>query len=316
MGTMSGRLTATNSIRVKIESLLTEYLQKHGHLALAGIGVIRHEGSGVVELDEDSGGYRFAPGSLSFEHSPKTEMDGELVAHIARETGKMKSLVGSDIESFLHFGQELINISKPFHIMGLGVLQKTAQQTVEFIQEDEPKAGIERGRKNGHESRHQRNKSTHLDDSGRRGGASIPKAAVWTLGLFILLGAGYALYRLSGKPSVTETAGGSGTKREATAASSTDSTPAEKPTANAGEANTSAAGGFRVVIEYAYRERALKRYADLKEWGHDIRMTTLDSQQFKMFIPIDAPLSDTAKHRDSLRLFFGRPVRIEINGNE
>jgi hypothetical protein len=45
-------------------------------------------------------------------------------------------------------------------------------------------------------------------------------------------------------------------------------------------------------------------------------MATKDSVRFKLYIPIQAPLSDTARHRDSLRIFFNRRVWIETHPDE
>ena len=73
----------------------------------------------------------------------------------------------------------------------------------------------------------------------------------------------------------------------------------------------SADSSFSVVLEIAKRDRAMKRYADLREWGHKVVMTTTDSVSFKIFLPIKAPLADTAKYRDSLAGFFARKVWIE-----
>jgi hypothetical protein len=68
---------------------------------------------------------------------------------------------------------------------------------------------------------------------------------------------------------------------------------------------------FYVVLEMARKDRAMKRYADLTEWGHKVVMTTKDSVDFKISFPIKAPLADTAKHRDSLGRFFAKKVWIE-----
>ena len=308
---MPVKSAVSNSSSLRIEYLLTDYLFQQGHLTLPGIGVIRHEGAGQVEQEEESGRYRFSPENLSFEYSPKVEMDGDLVAYISRETGKMKSLASSDLESFLQFGQELINISKPFHIRGLGVIQKTSAHTVEFQAEDSSKPVFERGRKNGDEARRHKIPEGQMDLSSGRGGLQIPLQVIWGLGLAILLAAGYAIFKYTGSSAgITNPVGVQKVKDGA------EATPNDTKAATSAGVAKKTPSTFRVVIEYANRERALKRFADLKEWGHDIRMTTQDSLQFKLYIPIAAPLSDTAYHRDSLRIFFGRPVRIETIGNE
>ena len=68
---------------------------------------------------------------------------------------------------------------------------------------------------------------------------------------------------------------------------------------------------FNVVIEVAKKNRAFKRFADLREWGHKVIMYTADSVEYKIAFPIKAPLSDSIRYRDSLSQFFGRKVWIE-----
>jgi hypothetical protein len=76
---------------------------------------------------------------------------------------------------------------------------------------------------------------------------------------------------------------------------------------------TSAVENFKLVLEIASKNRAYKRFADLKEWGHKVVMTTTDSVQFKLAIPVFAPVSDSSRHRDSLSRFFGKKVWVETN---
>ena len=307
---MHTRLAPSNSVNLKIERLLTDYLFKQGHLSLPGIGVIRYDGIGEAEFDEPSGRYRFSEGSLHFESDPKTELEDELVMHISRETGKMKPLAASDLESFLHFGQELINISKPFYINGLGVLQKSATQALEFIQEDPSNTAPERVRRYSTEPRKQPIPEPMPVVPAGRHRLAMPANLLWGLGLLVLVLSGYSLFRYLGNAS-----GNPASENGITPGAQATDTSA-KAAAESVKTATAKRGVFNIVIEDAYRERALRRYADLKEWGHDIRMTTVDSLRFKLYIPVDAPLSDTARHRDSLRMFFGRPVRVETTVNE
>jgi hypothetical protein len=94
----------------------------------------------------------------------------------------------------------------------------------------------------------------------------------------------------------------------------TDSSQAANPPGETETAPTNVTpSGFEVVLEVANKKRALQRYADLREWGHKVQMSTQDSLTFKLSIPIDAPLSDSIRHRDSLSRFFGRKVWIETH---
>jgi hypothetical protein len=52
------------------------------------------------------------------------EEDAELVIFIAENTGKMKSLVASDLDSNLELARQFLNIGKPYLFEGIGHFQK------------------------------------------------------------------------------------------------------------------------------------------------------------------------------------------------
>ncbi len=73
-------------------------------------------------------------GAVCFTVDPKTKEDLALVDFISAETGKIKPLAASDLESVIIQAKQLLNISKPFTIEGLGTLQKNMRNEIEFIQ--------------------------------------------------------------------------------------------------------------------------------------------------------------------------------------
>lgn len=285
----------------RITHHLRAYLADQGSLFLPGFGVISYDGSQIAEaVPETNEG--FPPGTLSFQAETGVAWDEGLIASIANETGKMRTLVVSDLDSFLQFGHELTNISKPFHIEGIGWLQKDHRGNVSFMQEDG--APVTTGG---------RSRKGRAGSDGK--GIELPWRAMlpWAGILLLAGGAVWAAVHF-------DWAGQLGRWREARRAADTAAnTPApvlvDSVDTSASKAKAEAYP-FSVVLEVSSRERALKRYADLKEWGHDVRMTTRDSVKFKLFIPIQAPLSDTARHRDSLRIFFNRRVWIETHPDE
>jgi hypothetical protein len=287
----------------RITQFFRTYLADQGSLSLPGFGVILFDGSSADEGPSDVGD-GFPPGSLSFRPDVGGAWDEDLIQRIAAETGKMRTLVVSDLDSYLQFGHELTNISKPFHIEGIGWVQKDHRNEVSFMQEDSPSVSSA--------SRNRKSVS-----KAARSGSPIP----WRT---IAIGAGLAVlamvaYWVASRLDVS----GSFTKWRASrrASDSAEATPAPsadtaKLAKTAPSTTPSVNYPFSVVLEISSRERALKRYADLKEWGHNIRMATKDSVRFKLYIPIQAPLSDTARHRDSLRIFFNRRVWIETHPDE
>lgn len=244
----------------------------------------------------------FAEGSLTFIPDPKATLEEHLLEFISSETGKMKSLARSDVDSFLQFGLELINISKPFHLEGIGTLQKNSKNQLEFIQSTELIPQDPFSRSSSTPGTRKKTISAPSSDSIRK----------WGLGLLVLLlilAVAMAVRWFINRPVTEEiTPAETQTSNQITVADTMQASM--KPTA---PSNTEQ---FGVVLERSNRQRAFKRFADLKEWGHNVRMVTKDSVTFKLYILINAPLRDTAKHRDSLRIFFNRRVWVETLPDE
>ncbi len=287
---------------LKLGRVIALYLLRHHRVSLPGFGTIVHDAGIIVPGQNDEDIEAFAEGSLSFEPDPKVALEESLLEFISKETGKMKSLARSDVDSYLQFGLELINISKPFQLQGIGILQKNAKNQLEFLQTSE---GIPQDPFSKHPSASGVGKKIMTRPSAQ----TIRKWVVGLLVLLFLVGVGLVIRWFMNRPVAEEMPAAN--IQSATPAPDMDSArmmnQREQPPAP---------GRFGVVLEQSGRQRAFKRYADLKEWGHNVRMVTNDSVTFKLYILINAPLSDTAKHRDSLRVFFNRRVWIEILPDE
>lgn len=289
---------------MKLGRVIGLYLLQHHRVSLPGFGIIVHDAQISDPRQNGEEMESFAEGSLTFEPDPKVSLEEALLAFISKETGKMKSLARSDMDSYLQFGVELINISKPFHLEGIGVLQKNAKNQLEFIQTAE---GIPQDpfRKNPAGS------GARKKIVSRPAPDTIKKWGLALLILIIMLGIGLAIRWFINRPKTVA-------EETTTAAMQPSSTSSVTETSNSSVQSTTTATSqrFGVVLEQSGRQRAFKRFADLKEWGHNVRMVTNDSVTFKLYILINAPLSDTAKHRDSLRVFFNRRVWIETLPDE
>lgn len=281
----------------RVAYYLRSYLASQGSLSLPGFGRIMFDRSLLPDASDVNNG--FPPGSLSFRAEAKGSWDADLINHICQETGKMRPLVLSDLDSYLEFGHELTMTSKPFYIEGIGWLQKDSANEVTLMQED----GVEIPS----DSRHQRAEQFRALPQFK-----FPAEFRWkklAVVLLISLLAAAVVYFGISRIWRNRTLFRPRTE-SATPAMVKDS--AQRPSGITSEKTYP----FVIVLEISSRNRALKRYADLKEWGHNIRMTTKDSVKFKLYIPIRAPLSDTARHRDSLALFFNRKVWIETHPDE
>jgi hypothetical protein len=117
---------------VKIAEILISFLQKNKSLSLPGLGTfnLSDVAHTLPDKDQPAG---FPPGAVSFQWNARTPEDPALIAEISSVTGKIKPLASSDLEAIVIQGKQLINISKPFMIEGLGSIQKNHKGEIEFI---------------------------------------------------------------------------------------------------------------------------------------------------------------------------------------
>jgi hypothetical protein len=305
---------------VKVSEILLNYLLTHKKLQLTGLGTFHMTGSYTISDDDKS--IVIPQGAVEFKLDQATAEDPELIAAISKETGKIKPLASADLDSLIIQGKQLMNISKPFVIEGIGTLQKNHRNEIEYIPFV---AEINRGEND--RRLEEPGEAVRFDDNYLRpkvksgsGSRFITVALLTILALGILGAVVYFVYSQSAKndqPTVTlndppiieeDTSNvAPNVTPDSSATVKADSTRPLTPAVSSASADSS----FSVVLEIAKRDRALKRYADLREWGHKVVMTTTDSVTFKISLPIKAPLADTAKYRDSLAGFFARKVWIE-----
>jgi hypothetical protein len=304
---------------VKVSDILLNYLLAHKKLQLTGLGTFNLTGSYIVSDDDKK--IILPQGSVEFILDPATPEDQELIAAISSETGKIKPLASADLDSLIIQGKQLMNISKPFMIEGIGTLQKNHRNEVEYIPlVDE----VHRGE---HEKRLEepgeavRFDDNYLKPSGKRESGSrnltlalLAIVAIGILGLVV-----YYFYNQFTKENSTNISLNEPPARQEDTANkiisaidtATNAFTAATDSIKTVSVAPAAKDSFYVVLEMAKRDRAIKRYADLTEWGHKVVMTTKDSVDYSISFPIKAPLADTAKHRDSLGRFFGKKAWIE-----
>jgi len=312
---------------LKLSRLLADYLIQHKSLKLQGIGILSFDETIARTPEQEKEGLIFAPDSIQFKEDKKLAEDKELISFISKETGKIMPLAAADLDSYLELGKQLINISKPFVLESIGVLQKNGQNKLEFNQGDSYFAPTDQIHK---KTSRVTDEEVHFDDNYLRPAKKntnsfnyLVIATLILLGLALIGWVASYLYKKSNLPetdtsfttktsqiiqepapdttklqSVTDTVTTLVAIKD-TLAVPLNSTPKIQP------------GTFNLVLEISSHNRAMKRFADLKEWGHKVEMTTTDSIKYKLFIPVNAPLSDTIRHRDSLSRFFGRKVWIE-----
>ncbi|PWU02728.1 MAG: hypothetical protein C5B52_04740 [Bacteroidetes bacterium] len=305
-------------------------------LALQGIGEFTVGSFYDNPFENEKGGSKLPDNTISFRVNPKVGEDPDLIQYISQHSGKIKPLASADLDSFLTTGRQLLNISKPFVIEGIGTLSRDAHNEIEFTQGVISLHIVEEHPAKKHKSHAvESNDSVHFDDNYLKPAKSYDnttrRVLIWTavvIGLAVIGWIGFYFFSPASKKTSTsnetptETVVPAQPTIDTAAQARADSIQKAKNDSmtaaaqNAQNVQNSSTYSYLIVIERAAsKERALKRYADLIEWGHKVIMTTKDSVTFKLAIPIKGPLSDSARNRDSLTQFFGRKTYVELRGS-
>lgn len=306
---------------MKIANLLGQYLLQNKKMQLQGIGEFVLDNFYENPFENEKGRIRLPENSIRFLPNKKAAEDPGLIAFISQHTGKIKPLAASDLEDFLNIGKQLLNVSKQFHIEGLGSLILNDNGNYGFAQGSEAIAAM--APEEPHSKKHISKREEHNEDISFEGGYSKPVkttanmlrrtliAFAFVLGLTII---GWVVYYFFqqwqfNRNSRDNTLENIQPVIPDTATVQTDTT---RTTVDSAAASVSSRNSYKVIIETSQRQRALSRHAALQKMGYDVKLSTEDSLTFKLYTIINGPLSDTARSRDSLTRFFGRKARIEL----
>lgn len=289
---------------MKIERALLNYLIKNKRLPLPGIGVFELQGS-VPDRGESNRAVILPEGGIEFTQTPVMAADEELIQFVSEQTGKIKPLAESDLDSYLMLGRQFINLGNPFIIAGIGSLEKDKSGKLYFRQgawvaeklDNEIKSEIR-------DETAEPTPENSIDDFQRRGSKNRSKTILIAVGILLLALILWAVWRFGFNDDT---------------AKDTSATPAVNIDTNAAiqtqPADTFAtiATGFKIIVnEYASLASASKRYNDLTRFGRNVVLFTNDSLTYYVAENFDLPLSDTTKMKDSLRGYYGAAERTVI----
>lgn len=291
---------------MKIQELLAQYLYKEKSLTLPGLGHFTLDPA--VSLT-DTKEQVWPDAAITFAMERQAKMPDELLVFLVQQTGKMKPLALSDLESYIETGLQLINIGKPFLIKGIGSLTKNQTGELQFEQGNPVLEKID-----SINTDHVRDRTvlaegeTEIDFSHEEQKNS--KKPILILGSIIALAlVGWAVWLAMPKKEAASVI----TENEQVAvdmpASTTDtvavtvkdSTHVVTPDSAAVPA-PSATGTFRLQVDaYKTLAAAENRVVKLKLRGFDVRAEMKDSSRYIVVLQVNRPLSDSAYVIDSLR---------------
>lgn len=297
---------------MKLSPLLAQFLQTNRELRLAGIGRFRMEDTGLALTDEQLKTIKGQPPfKIIFEQDITIKDDENLISFISAQTGKMKSLAAADLDSHMELARQFLNIGKPFMLEGIGTLVKNKSGSYEFTQ------GIQQSEKIKELATGESQTSFSTEDSftdyeemfspRKPSGSSGKKIILWVsilAGIGLAIWGGYKVYNNSTGNTNQEPQEETTVTVPVDTLVKTDTVTQTKPAIDTTR--------YRYVIEESGRERALKRFSDLKSYGLRVLMETRDSIRFRIFFIIPSTPADTARIRDSLTLLYGTMGRARV----
>lgn len=303
---------------LKISLLFAKYLYQNRQLNLPGIGVFSIDPSVTIPDLTEKNSHEFLH-HIKFSQKPVAKPDDAFIDFIRTNTGKIRPLAESDLESFISEGKILLNIGKPFHLEGIGSLQKNKSSTYDFypglpltekldnfLMDKDPKPVA---------SRQPYEQDYNPATSNSQTGKTIWIIFAILVGLTAIIWGGYTLYNNNtdneGSQSANSTAVEPASQlADTTQANTTDTAtviaPAQQITA------PTTAQTYKFIFRLGSRNYVINRFNDLKPSTPALNWDTKDSVVYRLFLSLPAAPSDTARIRDSLKSWYGsKRVLIE-----
>ena len=294
---------------IKIEQLIAQHLYKSKQISLQSIGSFILHADVVLPTEEDK--HPFIPrDAITFQYDNKAPEDSRFIDFIMQQTGKIRPLATSDLDSYIVLAKQFLNLGKPLLIEGLGTIQQTREgkftfSAGEFIApkiDDFPLQEKER-------------KDETVSFRSERNIPSGGNALKITLiGLAVVLTAMVLYYFVVvNKPVIaplptptTISKDSAESIKRAALQLIKDSLPAES------SAN-SIKDGFTIILRNYPTQKAVQKSFDrLTSFGHQLKIITIDSTHYQLAIPFNLPLSDTLRIRDSIKKIFGGQPTVQF----
>lgn len=311
-------LTCDKSFRLKLPLLLAQFLYKNKKLSLPGIGIFTLDPSAEIP-DAHSKNTHLPALGIEFKNAVISRPDDELISFIQSNTGKIKPVALADLDSFLTLGEEMLNIGKPFLLEGIGTITRQKGGGFEFSPGEYSVTewqGSEKVEKPG--KRKSVLEEAHHFEPQPNSNRKIILFFALVAGLAIIGWGGYMLYKKGGVDENKQDVVVSQTDTAVVAAdttkiaSSKDSVSSANRDMIATNLSSKDSLAYKYIILQTYnKERALRRYNQLRSYELKINMDTKDSSFFKLYFSFPSASKDTVHIKDSLSREYAHSVIIE-----
>lgn len=294
---------------MSVEQLLIRFIYREGQVQLHGIGTISL--SGAIPDDELLEKNRNIPvQGLAFTTNKTEATTPAFIEYYARERGKTRYLAQNDIDAYLSVISQFLNIGSTYEIKGLGTLSKLQDSSLAmkpgmYIPQNQHPS-VRPGLPNLPVSLPNIPiKKIHIKKDMAESAMKIFFLVI--VCLLLLAGAWWGYHRIAAQGYF------SGGQAQADTVKTTQTLPETRQdsaaitkTATASELSWKAV--FRQING---KEKALRVYSTMtSKIATPIFMETSDSVVFNYYVLLKSSLEDTARRKDSVRIFFGRPITL------
>ena len=304
---------------MKIPLLLVQYLYNNRKMSLPGLGIFTLDKS-VVLPEENDRILLSMPNAVQFQNANIAAADKELITFICENTGKIRPLAISDLDSYLNLGTEMLNIGKPFHLEGIGTITKNKSGKFDFtpgeytLIKENTSSSVTEHKKIYSKGRKQI--SAPLPVQSRAGLKIIAViAALVVIGL-----GGWLMYKKNGPvhaDNITSTDTAVQQLPAAGYALVKDSVRHDSLKASTKDTFHSSTGGEQptnykfIVLATENKPHALRRYSQILGFDLNVHLSQKDSAFFKVYFQFPALPRDTTHIKDSLRRQYAHNIIIE-----
>jgi hypothetical protein len=289
-------------------------------MSLPGLGVFTLDKS-VVLPEENDRILLSMPNAVQFQNANIAAAEKELISFICENTGKIRPLAISDLESYLSLGTEMLNIGKPFYLEGIGTITKNKTGKFDFSP-GEYSLIKETISSTDHEK-----KKIYARDKNQESAASavqtrnVLKVVALISALIIVGFGGWMVYKnnsSAGSEKIADTTTAVQVQQPSVSDSLVHDTT-KHDTAKSPAIDTTIPSNVNpqpptykfVILTTENKEHALKRYNQLKGFELKVFMFQKDSTFFKIYFQFPAMAKDTIHIKDSLRREYGHSIKIE-----
>ncbi len=310
-------LQAAKKIKVNVEQLIRQFLYENKSISLPGIGKLAFSGNSTLPSSTEKSENIALP-DIAFNYNLQEQAEPAFIAFVAEQTGKIKPLATSDIDSFFTLAKQFINIGKSFIIDGVGVINKMDNgqysftpgtympvvETVSHLRKPlkirEPIPVIKR--------------DMNLRDEPDPINKKVILAVAAVIVLVLIVWA--VLHFVMNTKSTTETTPVTETTKDTVQVIKDTPVVAHKDSVTATAAPlkpTSGSNDYKAVFETTTdKARAMNRITKLQGYKIDARLeANADSTNFKLWVPVTAAPDQVDHKRDSLSKYFAKPVTME-----